>query len=796
MTKNIITSCLLLFTIIGFSQNPIIKSITPNGSSIGIYKKFEADIEVMASFTNPYDYNEIEIRAFINKPSGKKDTIDAFYTEVYDLNTTTGGLQNTGQKIFKIRYTPDEAGTYEYTIRIKDTKGQNSAASQSFLCVNQDNNKGFVRTSDHRYLYFDNGDDYIAVGENMCWQNNNAYLNYKLWLDKLAENGGNFIRQWHCSWGIGMEWSNGNGYTGLKKYNQTASAYQDWLFDYCDEKGIKVMLALNHHGQVSTQVNPNWNENPYNAKNGGPCANTWDFFTNTTAKSLIKNRLRYIIARWGYSKSVLVWELFNEVEWTDNFQTHKEAIIDWHIEMASYIKQKDVFNHLVSTSLANDSDVDRLWNDVSMDITQTHFYNDLKLIHAPVAANVVDFNHRFNKPNLVGEFGLGGSASLANLDAEGIHIHNTLWSTLFSGSFGTGMTWWWDNYIHPQNLYHHFKGPAAFSKVIPFHDFEVNKDFTVSGANGDLELTPSLGWGQKGDTNIEIKEGQFIPAVPKLSSFLYGSQYNTQFRSPPIFKVQYETPGTFSIKTGNDLATNPKIKISLDGNVILEQTGEKNKIYTINVPAGIHNIAVDNSGTDWITISYYSFSDQGQMIEVYHLQNDNKNTGSLWIYNKTYNHVDKAINQQKMINDGIITINNVANSNFLIEWYDTKDGKIITQENVTSANNKLVINIPQLEWDIVLKYKIDDASAVKDVDEATLLFYPNPVQSGQKIFIDYMDPNKTCEAILFDSIGKMVLHKIIKISDGIEIPTGTDSGKYNIQIKLDGIVQQGSIIVR
>ena len=61
MTKNIITVCFILFTLIGYSQTPIIKSITPNGSSIDIYKKFEADIEVMASYTNPYDYDEIEM---------------------------------------------------------------------------------------------------------------------------------------------------------------------------------------------------------------------------------------------------------------------------------------------------------------------------------------------------------------------------------------------------------------------------------------------------------------------------------------------------------------------------------------------------------------------------------------------------------------------------------------------------------------------------------------------------------------------------------------------------------------
>ncbi|MCZ0212168.1 hypothetical protein OZK63_43170, partial [Streptomyces sp. UMAF16] len=68
---------------------------------------------------------------------------------------------------------------------------------------------------------------------------------------------------------------------------------------------------LNHHGQVSTTVNPEWNNNPYNIANGGPCNNTWDFFSNSTAKNLFKNRMRYIIARYGYSNTIMSWELFN-----------------------------------------------------------------------------------------------------------------------------------------------------------------------------------------------------------------------------------------------------------------------------------------------------------------------------------------------------------------------------------------------------------------------------------------------------------------------------------------------------
>ena len=122
-----------------------------------------------------------------------------------------------------------------------------------------------------------------------------------------------------------------------------------------------MMLCLNHHGQVSQHVNPEWSNNPYNAANGGPCANTWDFFTNTTAKNYYKNRQRYIIARYGYSKNIQSWELFNEVDWTDDFANKQTDVTSWHNEMSTYIKSKDVYKHLVTTSYAYDTNDPDTW---------------------------------------------------------------------------------------------------------------------------------------------------------------------------------------------------------------------------------------------------------------------------------------------------------------------------------------------------------------------------------------------------------------------------------------------------
>ena len=100
-------------------------------------------------------------------------------------------------------------------------------------------------------------------------------------------------------------------------------------------------MTLQHHGQYSTTVDPNWPQNPFNTANGGFLSDPKQFFTDTTAKALTKRKYRYIVARWGYSPAVMAWELFNEVQFTDaaqNGQWANVAAWHWQISMAETLR--------------------------------------------------------------------------------------------------------------------------------------------------------------------------------------------------------------------------------------------------------------------------------------------------------------------------------------------------------------------------------------------------------------------------------------------------------------------------
>lgn len=754
----IISSSFLSTTL---AQMPIITAVEPVSQSVAQYEKFEAKLELTANYSNPYDYDDIAITALFTAPDGRSFTVDGFFMQDFDLNTQSGNIAALNHGVFKVRFAPDQPGEWRYVVSCATTSNTATFTEKKFKCVPGLNNKGFVRRNITNYLQFDNGKQYIPIGENMAWQVGNAYQDYKNWLTKLSDNGGNFFRMWQAHWGLGIEWRNGtSGFQGLQKYKQTSAFYQDWLFDYCTENDIYIMFCIQHHGQVSTNVNPNWSENPYNAVNGGPCQNTWDFFTNETARNHTKNRLRYIVARWAYARSIMVWELFNEVDWTDEYEQRQSDVANWHSEMAAYLKSIDPYEHLVTTSFAHDHHDPVVWHNSDIDFTQTHYYLNVPNLERTLSTGVRKYLVEYNKPTLNGEFGLGGSAnSLGTLDPDGIHIHNSLWASLFSGGMGTAMSWWWDNYIEPRDLYFHFAPVAEVAQQILFKDDNFKPIISiVSGVPANLNLTPTQGWGALSDTLIAIGTGGVVtPQNAGLSFYLYGSEWNTQYRRAPVFEVNYPQNGQFVVKTANQTGTNPKIAIWLDDMLLLETAALTNQSYIIHVPAGVHRIKVDNTGTDWISISSYSFTGLGSAVDAYTLAAEDRNKVAGWVLNNNYNHeFIKNNGSPEAASGALLTLENLQDGAYLVKWFDCLTGAILQTEPAQVNNGRLDLPVPQLLWDLafILDHQTVNVADVKHAFPVNL--FPNPVSWGVINIAFELENTGLVQILLLDVAGREV----------------------------------------
>jgi hypothetical protein len=179
--------------------------------------------------------------------------------------------------------------------------------------------------------------------------------------------------------------------------------------------------------------------------------------------------LRHAVARWGAFRSVAAWEYFNEMD--PGAPTGR-----FYSELGEYLARVDPYRHLRTTSAWGPAPAD--WSHGRVDIAELHWY--LRPAWGPLSrdetAAVLDRTRLLlavatNKPALLGEFGLAddkwGLSPYMAQDKEGVHFHNALWASAFSGLSGAAMFWWWDT-LDRQDLYHHYRPLSAFLADIPF----------------------------------------------------------------------------------------------------------------------------------------------------------------------------------------------------------------------------------------------------------------------------------------------------------------------------------------
>jgi hypothetical protein len=785
----------LIFLPMPALAQPVIHSVGPLPAELGRYEKLEIPLGLTASYANPYDYEQVRVWALLTGPDGSSREVEGFYLEDYALSSD-GSLTPAGQG-FRLRFAPHLTGPWTCQVSVRDASGSASAPPQSFTCVESalPHNQGFARLGSSAFLRTDAGSPLVLIGENLCWQSSNVVQDYSEWLGKLRASGGNYFRLWHAHWGLGIEWKSGVGdYQGLRRYEQRKARYQDWLHDYCAEQGLSLMLTLQHHGQVSSQVNPNWDESPYNVANGGPCAQPSEFFTHSLARAHTRNRLRYIVARWGYSRALLAWELFNEVDWTDNYPQHQAAVRDWHSEMAAYLKSIDPYQHLVTTSFADEQLDPQVWANPDIDFTQTHHYISTPNLERVLAGAVRRYLGDYGKPSLSGEFGISLLGSdLAQLDPGGIHFHNCLWGGLFGGGMGSGMSWWWDIYIDARNLYPHIGGLAAVVAQLPLLEADMRPaPALVSGAPGDLLLTPRLGWGGLGSDTISIGPGGIVsPEDYALGTFLYGAQWNTQFRRPPLFEVNYPAPGPFTLRTGSSSGASPRIVIRLDGAVALDQPAAPSSSYSISIPPGPHRIQVDNAGTDWISIASYRFAGLGSALDAYVLRGADAKSAAGWLLSNQYTHEALAGGLPAPVMGAQLRLSGLADTAYFLKWYDCLTGAQLSSEPVAALGGELILSLPPIAWDRAFLLDPSPGAVAGSEAQQALGFalYPNPARAGGPVQLRLPKHIPPAELSLLDAQGRLLAEWPVQQGDAhISLPAGLSPGLYWVRLAAGGQV--------
>ncbi|MBI5095261.1 MAG: DUF5060 domain-containing protein [Candidatus Hydrogenedentes bacterium] len=725
-----------------------LRGAAPNAVSLPCYGRLELTLDLKASFSNPFDPDDVDVYAEFRSPDGAAYRANGFYTQACTRALENGAerVSATGEPFWQIRFTPNKEGVWQYTVHAKDRSGSVELPAAKFT-VTPSPNPGFVRrdAKSPNLFAFDNQRPFFAIGENMCWPASGprgTYC-YDYWLPELSKAGGNWIRIWMHRWFCCLEWGDKGKpdwetvtYGGLGYYNLVNAWKMDAVLDTAEKNNVYVMLCLGTYGEFIDGGYFNeglWKHNPYNAANGGPCAKPEDFWTNDTARKLYRQRLRYIAARYGCRANLFGWEFWNEAYPTPA----------WVTEMAQLLKGTgpfdghgaDPYRHLVSTTYGTPD----IWKIAEVDFTQSHHYGKGNLADSgPVIHEDAAKSAAFGKPHFMAEFGIDWRSSDDKYDPQflGVNLHNGLWAAALSGNAGGAMIWYWDSYVHPGKLYSQFTPLRAFTDAIPWSEgpwkvLELDP-VTVESAGGketwrDLVLAPTGEWGKStaGSFNITPREGAGGQTLP---AFVYGES-KPDLRAPLTFHVNYAAAGRFEVKVST-VSLSAQLLIELDGKRALDKTlsavpPEKGgpaieyqstefrpeygiyqanfgKNYGIDVPAGEHTVVVEVMKGDWLGVEEYAFrgyvSSRYPNVNVYGITNGAK--AYLWAQNGEHNWLNRrnggaipAIHGAKTIVHGL------PDGQYACTWWDTWKGTKGAPEALIGKDGAVALTLPDLPTD-------------------------------------------------------------------------------------------------
>lgn len=423
---------------------------------------------------NPYLEWEIRVYAeFEHQSSGVKMIVDGFYFMDYKvlhkstldepknmIGFTEDEYRHQGMHLkianqdkFLVRFCPNKIGEWTYRIVVEHNDEKLSGDKSNFTVVQDEYMPYLTVGKNGRYLEQENA-SFLPIGCNMPWPATNKsdeemwkkmhhrnhkgnigflhegyranylipriYENYRADFKKLADNGVNLFRTIMYPTGTEIEWEKLGDYT-----NRLHMAWEmDKTLELAEQENVYLLWNLQIHytfqfNQFAYHLRWCWNT-PMNGDS--LCYKTLlhsndplDFFRNEDAKKYYKQRLRYIVSRYGYSPNIGVFELFSEISnvgsnKADNSdyyskEDHFKIYYEWQTEMGNYIKSLyNGQNHLLTCSYAGEkSPSDPTYEESCFDIMSSNIYN-------------------FNEPGM-GQWWV--SRMSQNYVNEGIDAHNS-----------------------------------------------------------------------------------------------------------------------------------------------------------------------------------------------------------------------------------------------------------------------------------------------------------------------------------------------------------------------------------
>lgn len=589
-----------------FGENDGVSQPVWSSAENYVNEKVEALFQINKEYNNVFNSDEVEVDAIVTMPNGTDITVPCFYF-VNSYLSNTNWLIDSSYQGWMLRFSSDKEGEHSVKFRVSDADSVFTSELYTLTIIDS-GSKGMVYNDPQNKQYYrhQTGEPFYPLGINIGWNNIDSYTKI---ISNLSDANANIYRYWHTPFASqALEWSENGFYNGLGKYSQQAAAMTDSLINLSEATDMYMQLVIFQHGMFSENVNEMWEDNPYNTANGGFVDRAEEYFYNDQCKHEAKKLLRYIVARWGYSKNIFAWEFFNEVQFTGihNSQTSQwfPGVLNWHSEMSQYVQSIDPFNHIMTTSAA-DNQIPQFDSISALDNIQYHLYSNNML--SDQTELDYHFQHELENLSIInGEYGTNNEADTP-FDMQ----RNSIWNGIMTQT--SRYMWIWEHYLQATwaSL---FTMPASYIDEEDFakegdleaYLFEVthdSKELTTYGLSNGKNYYGYI-YDNANGNNISGAECKlsnlpfanyvvtyYLPEsseVIKIDSIPLIKLTNTlqlpEFSKGIAFKAKYLSAYTLPIAiAGNDTVVAPGVTVSFSGSQSFSQVTGSTLTYQWNI---------------------------------------------------------------------------------------------------------------------------------------------------------------------------------------------------------------------
>jgi len=398
---------------------PEILSVEFDRAEVLKYESIKITLDVDAKYSNPYDVREVSLDGVFTGPDGAQMKVPGFWD---------------GVDSWRIRFTPSQEGTWTYSILITDPNGE-SFPKEGYFTVTASDLHGWIIPGDSfdtayssHYLVHHDGTPFYGVG--YCEALNILVDGFDIndgvgLFDNMNAASANYVVWWPM-------YTNSIVSSSYDNYSVGSLNVIDAVVRDAEKKGVFLVFTIWDHPNLRDDTHA-WSDGNWVRNGFSKLGDIDSFFVSDEAWAWQENMYRYIIARWGYSTSIGMWQTVSEINGTNAY----DQTDAWHEKLNNYFVENDPYRH--PTTASGSGEVDWPTGHAIMDMPQMHVYDFPDNDAIQSAAIIVDWTQRMLKsadsPNWVGEFGVKDNSVYPEL------FHHSIWAALASGASMTPAEW-------------------------------------------------------------------------------------------------------------------------------------------------------------------------------------------------------------------------------------------------------------------------------------------------------------------------------------------------------------------